>query len=592
MAIIGIDLGTTNSVVAVWEDGESKLIENAFGEVLTPSVVSIDDNDNIIVGKIAKERMITNPNNTISVFKRTMGTDKKYKLGNNKYSSEELSAYVIMQLKADAEKYLGVEVEEAVISVPAYFDDKQRNATRLAGQIAGLKVRRLINEPSAAALACRMCGKRKTNLELYVNGMQRNIKMNKEQDVDKTYMVFDFGGGTLDVSLVECFDNVISVVAVSGNNKLGGSDIDIRIAKEFCVQNNIEYSSLSDESKAILLKNAEVTKISLSSNDEATLHMDTDDLKGSITIDKAKLSQICSDILLLLIKPYQKVLLNSDFDKESIDDIVLIGGTGKMPLVSDYLEYKTGIKPVTIGTPDTMVALGLGAYVGIVERKDDIKDIIITDVCPFSLGISVLNRAEPCKDLMGVIIEKNTILPTTKKHSFSTAYDNQEKVCIEVYQGEDRYVDNNLFIDKFDVSMPKGPKGTKFTVSFSYDIDGILDVEVILKDGKKINNVIVRNNNLSEEYINSMKEKFNNMKSNDGYSQEVIYVKELAESLYCQTSGKLREAVNEIIYKYEMAIQNATPLNAKNYTNEAKLNLERIKEYIENYGMKDDFNNF
>ena len=324
MAIIGIDLGTTNSLAAYFKDGESVLIPNEFDEFLTPSVVSLDENNEIIVGKTAKERLVSHPEKTISLFKRTMGTDKEYKLGIKKYSSEELSAFVLKSLKLDAERFLKKEVEEAVISVPAYFDDARRQATKRAGELAGLKVERIINEPSAAALACRM-QKRKELVADTVLSMFQSGEISESGDLeDQIYMIFDFGGGTLDISLVECFENVIGVSAVSGNNHLGGSDIDDAIVREFCIENSIIYNKLDIHSQGIIKKQAEKSKILLSTKDSVDMNVQTDEMNCKMTINQEKLIKISKDVLQEILKPITKVLMDSQMSMKEIDELVLI----------------------------------------------------------------------------------------------------------------------------------------------------------------------------------------------------------------------------------------------------------------------------
>ena len=365
MAVVGIDLGTTNSLVAVYRNGKSELIPNEFGEYLTPSVVHINKDKEVIVGKSAKELLIVDPDNTVSVFKRSMGLKKNYSLRGGKYLPEELSAFVIKKLVEDARRELKEDIEEVIISVPAYFDDVRRKATKRAGEIAGVKVERLINEPSAAALACRM----------------------EEEEDDSIYMVFDFGGGTLDVSIVECFDNVISVNAVSGDNHLGGSDFDDVIAKYICKELGKEYKKLSKQDQSIVLRKAEQLKKKLSTDREAEISLDLDAVKGCVSLTQEKLVEISAKIFSRMKKPIRQVLNDCEFRLEDISKIVLVGGSSKMTVVSMYLYYLLQKDLFTSGDSDETVALGLGYYAGMKARNEDIRDLVMTDICPFSLGV-------------------------------------------------------------------------------------------------------------------------------------------------------------------------------------------------------------
>lgn len=392
--IIGIDLGTTNSLVAYWENGESKLIPNALGEYLTPSVVSIDEDGTVYVGKVAKERLVTAPDQTASVFKRGMGTDRTYKIGGKWYRAEELSAIVLKTLKEDAERYFGEPVEEAIVSVPAYFSDIARKATRRAGQLAGLKVDRIINEPSAAALACQ-CVK-------------------KHQD-EARMLVFDFGGGTLDVSLVECVDNIIEIVAVSGNNHLGGSDFDRVIAEHFCKENGLVFGALTKSQQGIVLKCAEKAKRLLSVAEETTMHVAFEDQEWKLELSRKVLIQISAAIFKKIAAPVKRVLLDGEVTASELSQIVLVGGSCKMPIVQQYLRFMMKGVDVVTADPDHMIALGVGVYAGIKERNEEIQDVILTDICPFSLGVNVINKSDLKKEYMSVLIPRNSALPASRE---------------------------------------------------------------------------------------------------------------------------------------------------------------------------------
>lgn len=528
--IIGIDLGTTNSLVAVWEDGHSQLIPNSFGEYLTSSVVSIDEDGTVYVGKIAKERLISHPHRTASVFKRFMGTTKIYELGNRKYRPEELSALVIQSLKKDAENYLGETVEEAVISVPAYFNDMSRKATKDAGKLAGLNVERIINEPSAAALACQQIWK----------------------EEDSTLLIFDFGGGTLDVSLVDCFDNVIEILAVSGDNHLGGSDFDRTIAEDFCKKWNWDFETLPKERQEILLKSANCLKCKLTEEHQAVMTVVDGDFRGQMDFDRKRLIETSSTLFQRMSLPVKRVLIDGEKNVQDISHIVLVGGSCKMPVVQQYLHHILGTNHIISMEPDYMIALGVATYAGIKERNEEIKDMILTDICPFSLGTGVYNEADPKEDLMSIIIERNSALPRSREILLYTVSDYQRKMKIEVFQGEEMYAKHNIRLGKLEIDIPPAPKGKEAVrLRYTYDINGILVVDVCtISTGKKKQLVIMNEKNtIPQEEMDQYLEKMNELKIHPREKEENRFLIARGERLYTQTTGRIREEI-EIRMKY------------------------------------------
>ena len=589
MAIIGIDLGTTNSLAAYFKDGESVLIPNEFDEFLTPSVVSLDENNEIIVGKTAKERLVSHPEKTISLFKRTMGTDKEYKLGIKKYSSEELSAFVLKSLKLDAERFLKKEVEEAVISVPAYFDDARRQATKRAGELAGLKVERIINEPSAAALACRM-QKRKELVADTVLSMFQSEEIRGSGDLeDQIYMIFDFGGGTLDISLVECFENVIGVSAVSGNNHLGGSDIDDAIVREFCIENSIIYNKLDIHSQGIIKKQAEKSKTLLSTKDSVDMNVQTDEMNCKMTINQEKLIKISKDVLQEILKPITKVLMDSQMSMKEIDELVLIGGSGKMPMISKFLEIKTGKKPIVIGSPDEMVAIGIGIYAGMKERNEQIKDIVMTDICPFTLGVDAYRDEDSRIPQMVPIIERNTVLPCTKKDIFRPVAINQRSISVNVYQGESLNVEDNIYLGSVEIELPLHMERKEpIELRMTYDINGILDIEAtILSTGKVTHSCIIKNFDLSDEDIQKKKEELEKVKKNDKENAKDSFLREQADTLFRMTRGPLREQIANFLARYDSVISKGTPLQRKRFTDFFENFLKQVEAVLNHYRITD-----
>lgn len=522
MAIIGIDLGTTNSLASVWRNGRCELIPNSFGEFLTPSVVGFDDEDNVIVGKIAKQRLISHPDLTAASFKCFMGTKQEISLGKKTFTPPELSSFILRQLRADAEVFLGESVEEAVISVPAYFDDNGRSATKLAGELAGLKVERIINEPSAAALAYR-----------------------QHADNEDMFLIFDFGGGTLDISIVDIFDSVIEIVSVSGDNHLGGDNFNQAIAEHFCKVNHLTYSLLPSEIKAIVLKQAELCKITLSTQPEAAMVLNFNSEVYTLALDNQKLLNITADIFERIEKPIMKALHDASVTADEISDVILIGGSSHMLLVQKYLENLFDREISVAISPDTAVALGVGIASGIKARNEDIKDMVLTDICPFSLGTGVINRDNDAAPFFSPIIERNTTLPASIVKRFYSSCDNQKVLSIGVAQGEKMYFNQNLFLDEIEIDITPAPAGERSVdVRFSYDINGILQVDITNNEtGKIISKTIVNNNRLSEKEIQAKLEQLETLKVHPRDMDNNKLLVARAESLYEESIGDLREII-------------------------------------------------
>ncbi len=540
--IIGIDLGTTNSLVCVYRENGCQLIPNKYGNFLTPSVVSIDEKNNIYTGQIAKERLVSHPDLSIASFKRYMGTDKQIKLGDKTFSPEQLSAFVLQDLVADAEAFLGQKVDEAIISVPAYFNDDSRNATKSAGQIAGLNVERVINEPSAAALAARTLHDKN----------------------DCMLLVIDMGGGTLDVSLVECFDNIVSVLAVNGDNFLGGDDFDVCLAKHFCKVNNINYFDLSTESRNIILKNAEACKIALSVQEMIIMTINTPQIQGSLTLNRAGFIKICNELFSRISIPIQKVFADAGIDKSEVDDIVLVGGGCKIAVVAKFISHLFGRRALSLGESDQIVALGVGVYAGIKSRNEDIKQLLLTDICPFSLGIGIHNPMG--NDLLfSTLIERNTALPVSRASIYQPYNNTQTKMTIEVYQGENMLVKDNLHLGTLKVEFPN-IEDKNVQVRLTYDLNGILQVEAhILATGQVLSKTILSKTakNLSEEEIQRKLTEFEKFKKKDKFDEQVQFLIDSAESLYAQTTGETRELLMSLLKNFVIGIGNTNSIKRK-----------------------------
>ena len=456
MTILGVDLGTTNSLAVVYKEGKPVLIPNAYGEYVTPSAVSILDGK-IVVGKLAKERLITHPECSASLFKRNMGTDVTYTLDKKEYDSATLSSFILKQLIEDAQNYLHESIDEVVISVPAYFNARQRQDTKRIGELLGIKVERLINEPSAAAIACHM------------------------DDEYETFVMFDFGGGTLDVSVVDCFENVISINAISGNNHLGGTDFDRAMAEYFCFKNGLNYNILDLSFQQSILRACEKAKIKLSTQSVAEVSLVHLNKNYNCIFDENVLFNTTHSLLESCKNVIGKAVKDSGFSASELDSLILVGGSSKMPVLQHYLSDALNIPVLKEENMDSLVALGLGKYIGIKHRDENIKDVVVTDICPFSLSTSTYNEQNPGLELSTVLIPKNSVLPTSKKMTLRTVHKGQTKVNISVFQGQAMYAKENLFLGQAFIHVPRNMHDYEsFDLIYSYDINSMLYVEAIV----------------------------------------------------------------------------------------------------------------
>ena len=557
MAIIGIDLGTTNSLVCVYMDGYARLIPNAFGKTLTPSVISVAEDGSIYVGAIAKEWLVTHPEATASSFKRYMGTGKVFTLSGREFTPQELSSFVLRQLKEDAERFLGEEITEAVISVPAYFNDNQRYATKEAGELAGLKVERLVNEPSAAALTASRLGEKE----------------------EGSFLVFDFGGGTLDVSVVDYFDNVIEIIAVNGDNHLGGNDFDEKIARYFCEIHQISYEELSSGKRASILQYAEQCKRELSVLKEVTYTFELDGEK-KVTLDNVRLAKLGQDLFDRITLVITRALNDSDRTMEDIDEIILVGGSSKMPVVSFFLQTAFGKKPQIAASPDEIVAMGAGIYAGIKERKEEIRDLVLTDTCPFTLGVNVVNYVNTQNPIMSPVIERNSILPSFKRNFYTNAVTNQSKMLFKVYQGEGYYCKENLYLGEVEIDIEKKEEGeNRIEVCFTYDINGILLVEVTdLEQNVKKQAVLTSSQSrLKEDELKKRVEELKAYKIAAPRDIRTNLVLARGERLFVQMLGERRQMVAKVMGKLHEAMGTQNDQKIINCVKEA----EKVFDFLE-----------
>lgn len=564
MAVIGIDLGTTNSLAAVWRNDRYELIPNSLGEFLTPSVVSVDEYNQILTGKIAKERLISHPDMTAASFKRYMGTKKEFSLGKNTFRAEDLSSFILRQLKNDAEKYLNEPVTEAIISVPAYFYDSQRTATKLAGKLAGLKVERIINEPSAAAIA-------------YQNSLGE----------DKTFLVFDLGGGTLDISVVETFENIVEIVAISGDNHLGGDDFNTYIAERFYSVNPGLKEKLSQQEKATVLRLAEQCKIALSSINITCMIFEHNGEHYEMAIDSEQMMNCCAPLFGRINKTLKHVLKDSHMRIEEIDEIILIGGSSKMPAIQKYIRHLTGKIPKTGIDPDKAVAAGAGIVAGIKCRDVAIKDLILTDICPFTLGVNVFNT-QTKKPEFSPIIERNTSLPISNTKIYQTIFDNEKLIKFSIYQGESINIEDNLLLGECLIQVPPAPAGKiQFATCFTYDINGILNVDVTcLQTGTSVHKSIISNSSLSEKEIEEHLSNMQKLKANPCEQDNNRLVIARGERLFAENYGQLRDLISSKLDCFNAALKSNDILKIEKTRKAVSLFFDQIDQ--EDFGLNEE----
>ncbi|EEP8551873.1 molecular chaperone HscC [Salmonella enterica subsp. enterica serovar Newport] len=525
---IGIDLGTTNSLIAVWQDGAAQLIPNKFGEYLTPSIISMDENKQILVGKPAAARKTSHPDKTAALFKRAMGSHTLWHLGEESFNAPELSSLVLRSLKEDAEDYLQQPIKDVVISVPAYFSDEQRKHTRLAAELAGLNAVRLINEPTAAAMA-------------YGLHTQQNSRS----------LVFDLGGGTFDVTVLEYATPIIEVHASAGDNYLGGEDFTHLLLDEVLKRWNLDKSALTDSDLAALYACVEAAKCASGSPLRMSWLYQERALESTFYDDE--LEALWLPLLNRLRTPIEQALRDSRLKPEQIDSLVLVGGASQMPLVQRIAVRLFGKLPYQSYDPSTIVALGAATQAACRLRHEDVEEVILTDICPYSLGVEVNRQGVP--GIFSPIIERNTTVPVSKVETYSTMHSEQDSICVRVYQGESHKVKNNILIDSFDVMLQPNGHIQAIDIRFSYDINGLLEVDVLLEDGKSESRIISHNaTSLTTQQIDASRERLQALKI---YPRDMLInrtFKAQLEEQWSRALGDEREMLGEIITDFDAAL--------------------------------------
>ena len=561
--IIGIDLGTTNSLAAYFSKDGAKIIENRLGKSLTPSVVAVDEKNQVLVGETAKEYGLMHPERVAQVFKRSMGSGKKFKLGEREFHAEELSAFVLRALKEDAEQLLGETVTEAVISVPAYFDDKRRTATQRAGELAGLKVERIISEPTAAAISYGLYEKTKST----------------------RFLVFDLGGGTFDVSILELFQNILEVRAVAGDNYLGGEDFTELLQTEFLEKNKIDADKLTEKEMARLHKEAESAKKQFSEKNEAVMHFSYEEEEKELVITLEEYEKLCEPLLDKIRKPIQRSLSDAHLRLSEVDEVVLVGGATRLPVVRNFIIRLFRKFPNNKIHPDEAVALGAAIQAAMKERHKAVKEVILTDVCSFTLGTEVsVERAYGMYEAGHFlpIIERNTVIPASRTERLYTLHDNQETIRIRVLQGESRFAVNNLYLGSLEISIPKNKAGAEAVdVTYTYDINSLLEVEAKVVSTGEVKKQIIKGkeNDMTPKQIEERMEELSYLKIPPREQEENRLLLLKGERIYEESTGNERILLDMWLRAFEDALNTQDAGVIEDARRELKDRLRSLEEW-------------
>lgn len=540
-SIIGIDLGTTNSLVGLWRNNEAILIPNALGQVLTPSCVSMDADGSILTGRPAYDRLQTHPEASAANFKRYMGTDRKFGVGSRYFRAEELSSLVLKALKADAEAFLGTEARDAVIAVPAYFNDAQRKATRIAGELAGLNVLRLINEPTAAALAY---------------GVQN-------RETERKFLIFDLGGGTFDVSVLDFFEGVMEVRASTGDNYLGGEDFTEVLVNLFATRNDLRLGSLGSADRQRLQRQAEYVKRRLTQDGTETVELNVtlDGRSYELQTTVAEIEHFFDSILQRLRKPVERALRDSKIAVGSLDEVILVGGATRMPVVRKLVTRMFGRLPAMRLNPDEVIALGAAVQAGLIGRDAALEEMVLTDVAPYSLGIDTSIQVAANQFVPGhflPIIERNTAVPVSRMQRIVTVHPQQRHLSIKVFQGEARLTADNIALGEFNLDVPLKPAGQAGAdVRFTYDVSGVLEVQATAFPDGKTRSIVIEDNPgvLSAEQVRECLAKLADLKIHPRDQIENRALLARADRLYEELLGDQRTYLASQIARFQSQLE-------------------------------------
>ena len=582
--MIGIDLGTTNSLATYIDDnGEIQFIKNEYGNILIPSVVGIDENDAIIVGELAKEKRMMNAGETASNFKRRMGTDAKIKVKNRTFDAQMLSSFVLKHLKENAEKQLSEKIDRAIISVPAYFNDKQRRDTKMAAELAGLTVERLINEPTAAAMS------------LGSHILDQNLK----------FIVLDLGGGTFDVTLLETFENIMEVLSISGDTMLGGEDFTTKICEIFLKNIKLSIADLSRDERTKLYTKADRAK-KLISLKNVEIEMEIKGKKYKSEITQENFRETVKPLLVKMKVAIDKALQDGNTDAREIEKVILVGGAVKLGIIEEFVEkyfhkmrgekiyfnnddFIENNKLVSIAAdPDTVVAYGVGIAVGMKERNKVFKERILTDVCPFTLGTEIVGRR------FAPIIPRNTTVPTSRSEYFYTIEDYQSQVTVGIYQGESLNIDDNLFLGEFLLDVPQNLAGKEaINVRFTYDINGILEVEAkVVSTGVKKSKLII-NGDLSEEEKNEKIKMLEEIKIQSENKNKDKLLLERANRIYAEiVNTEIRNHISEYLENYQKIVVTGDRIRIQKTKKSFSEFLDKIDPEINDMSVEDILKDF
>lgn len=563
--IIGIDLGTTNSLAAVWRDGKAEIIPNALGKYLTPSCVGMDDDGTVLVGEAARARLQTHPHMTQALFKRYMGSERKSELGKQVLRPEELSSMVLRSLKEDAENYLGEKVTEAIVTVPAYFSDAQRKATRAAGQLAGLKVERLLNEPTAAALAYG------------IQDTQRETK----------FLVFDLGGGTFDVSILELFEGVMEVRATAGDNFLGGEDFVTTLFDAFQSRSGLAKAMdgqvLTASQRQRLRDEAERAKCALSDAASVRMAFQYNGSEYGWDLDEETLASLCEPLMQRLRGPVERALRDATIKASELDSVVLAGGATRMPLVRKLVSRMFGRFPMIHLDPDQAIALGAAVQAGLKMRDAALDEVVMTDVAPYSLGIGVSRQVGPNSYEGGhflPIIERNSAVPVSRVENITTINDYQKVLMVQVYQGESRRVSDNIYLGKLEFPIAAKKAGeVSADVRFTYDVSGVLEAEITVLPTQEKHKLVITENAgvMTQQEVEQRLAELSKLKIHPRDAIENRTLVAQADRLYEQLLGQEREYLAQYVATFQSVLDKQDPVA----TRRARESLEQVMRQLE-----------